>query len=54
MRAYPIGSSDSDQLIPASQYKGAGPTVVLKRKHHPENVLQSWTQARILVASEQN
>ena len=54
MSAYPFGSSVTDQLLPVSQYKGAGPTGGLKRKHHPEIFLQSETQGRILVVSEQN
>ena len=54
MRVYPIGSSDSDQLLSASQYTGAGPPRGLKRKQHHENVLQSGTPAQILVVSEQN
>ena len=39
MRAYPVGSADSEQLMPMSWFTGAGPTRGLKRKQHPEKFL---------------
>ena len=54
MSAYPLKSSVTDQLLSATQYKGAGLGGVPKGKHHPEFVLQSGTWEGILVISEQN
>ena len=38
----PVGSADSEQLMPMSWFIGAGPTRGLKRKQHPEKFLHAY------------